>query len=134
MGRKYKNFEDVVAIWNRPPRCPSPVFPVLHFEIIEAQECRGAIQLEHLIGDIDFVGYKLDDNEILVDSLGRVFDTMFDEIVIPNSIIATWSETELKENLMPALQIEGNEHLTNDILNEKEVAAIVRKAATYFAW
>lgn len=34
----------------------------------------------------------------------------------------------------PALQIEGNEHLTNDILNEKDVAAIIRKAATYFAW
>lgn len=134
MGRKYKNFDDVARVWNYPPYCPSLVFPVLHFEIIKAQECRGALQLEHLIGDIDFVGYRLGDNEILVDSLGRVFDTRFDEIVIPNSIIATWSEHVLKENIKPALDCAGNEQLTNEILNEKNVAVIVEKMATFFAW
>lgn len=134
MERKYKTFDDVVRVWKFPPSCPAPVFPALHFEIVKAEECRGALILEDLIADIDFVGYPLGAHDILIDSLGRVFDLKFDEIVYPNEIIATWSESEIKECIMPSLKFAGNEQLTNEIMNEKDVTAIVEKMATYFAW
>jgi hypothetical protein len=87
MARKYRTFDDAVAIWQS--RYPAPVFPVLYFEIIRAEECRGFLQLEHAVGDIDFVCYSSGDHDIILDSLGRVFDLKFGEILYPNSVIAT---------------------------------------------
>ena len=134
MGRKYKNIEDVARAWQYPPRCPAPVFPVLYFEIVNAEECRGFLQLEHLIGDIDFVGYPLRGRDVLVDSLGRVFDMKFDEVLFPNEIIATWSEYEIKENIVTTLKFANNGQFANEVMNEKDVTAIVEKMATFFAW
>jgi hypothetical protein len=107
---------------------------VLYFEIIKAEECRGFLELEHVVGDIDFVGYPLGDHDIIVDSLGRVFDLKFGEMIYPHSIIATWLEHEIKECIVPSLKYAGNEQLTNEILNEKNVTAIIQKMATHFAW
>lgn len=59
---------------------------------------------------------------------------VFDEILFPNSIIATWSADEIKECIIPSLKYAGNEQLTNEVLNEKDVTAIVHKMATFFAW
>lgn len=132
MARKYRTIDDAVAIWQS--RFPAPVFPVLYFEIIKAEECRGFLQLEHAVGDIDFVGYPLGDHDIIVDSLGRVFDLKFDEMLYPNSVISTWSVDDIKGNIMPTLKYAGNDQLTNEVLNEKNVAAIVEKMATFFAW
>jgi len=38
------------------------------------------------------------------------------------------------KRIMPALKYAGNEQLTNEVLNEKDVAAIIQKMATYSAW
>ena len=113
---------------------PTPVFPVLYFEVIKAEECRGFLELQHAVGDIDFVGYPLEGHDIIVDSLGKVFDLKFDEMLYPNSIIATWSESEIKENVMTVLKFESNKQFVNEILNEKDVTAIVKKMATHYAW
>ena len=66
--------------------------------------------------------------------MGRVFDLKFDEMLYPNSVISTWSVDDIKENIMPTLMYAGNDQLTNEVLNEKKVAAIVEKMATFFAW
>jgi hypothetical protein len=41
---------------------------------------------------------------------------------------------DIKENIMPALRYAGNEQLTNEVLNEKDVAVIVQKLADFFSW
>ncbi|THU40039.1 hypothetical protein FAM09_09135 [Niastella caeni] len=134
MEPKYTTPDIIASMWNLPPNCPAPVFPLIYYEWLKGVECRGFIRLEHLIGDIDFVGYPLENDDILIDSLGRVFDLKFDEFVFPNSVIATWSEDELKQNIIPALNYNGNAEFEKQVLNEKNVADIISKMATFFTW
>ena len=134
MKAQYQNSDAITARWNYPPNCRGPVFPVIYLECLKAAECRGFLRLKHLIGDIDFVGYPLQGGEILIDSSGRVMDLAFDDFLYPNSVIATWSEKELKENIGPALKYSGNAELESRVLNEENVGVIVERMAEFFAW
>ena len=110
------------------------MFPLLHFECVGHLQCRGFIVLQDLTGDIDFFGYRRVNEEIIEDSLGRVYNMKFDDVVHPDSIVAIWSENDIKQNIMPALKYAGNEQFANEVLNEKNVTVIVEKMATFFAW
>jgi hypothetical protein len=92
-----------------------------HYYILKKLKLRkqGFIELQDLTGDIDFFGYPGEDCAILIDSLGKVFDMRFYDVVYPNSIIATWSEGDIKENIMPSLKYAQNELFLNEVLNER---------------
>ena len=134
MKAKYKNPDVIVTMWNIPPNCPAPVFPLIYMECLMAGECRGFLKLEDVIWDIDFVGYPLRGEDILIDTLGRVFDLKFDEFLYPNSVIATWSEDELKQHIIPALGYCGNKEFEKEVLNEIKVGDIILKMSTFFSW
>jgi hypothetical protein len=133
MENQDRSLETIARKWNNPPKCPAPVFPVLYFECIGAQECRGFIHLTNLIGDVDFAGYPLRARDILIDSLGRVMDCAFDKFLYPNSIIATWSVSEIKQNILPALKYSGNVEFEREILNDENVGNIVAKMALLYS-
>ena len=134
MKAKYQNADAIISMWNYPPNCPAPVFPLIYFEWLKGVECRGFLQLQDITGDIDFVGYSLENDDILIDSLGRVFDLTFDEFIYPKSVITTWSEDELKQNIIPALEDCGNKDFAKEVLDGKEVGDIIMKMATFFSW
>ena len=134
MENQDRSLESIARKWNNPPQCPAPIFPVLYFESIKAQECRGGLHLENLIGDVDFAGYPLRGGDILIDSLGRVMDFAFDKFLYPNSIIATWPVNEIKQNILSALKYSGNVEFEREILDEENVGYIVKKMALFFSW
>ncbi len=103
-------------------------------ECLKAEECRGFLKLEDVIWDIDFVGYPLSGEDILIDTLGRVFDLKFDEFLYPNAVIAIMSEEELKRNIIPSLKYSGNTEFEKEVLNEKNLTGIISKMATFFSW
>ncbi|MBC7920962.1 MAG: hypothetical protein H7Z75_07690 [Ferruginibacter sp.] len=134
------NFEESKAFWLTPPHTASPTFPVLYFECSYAVEGRGFLKLDHLVGDIDFSGYKQEKESIIIDVEGKVFSLGFKEfkypigIVFPNFIVKQLTGQELREYLFPSLKYLNDDNLTTFVLNEVDVRSIVEKVACAYSW
>jgi hypothetical protein len=64
----------------------------------------------------------------------KSMDFAFDKFFYPNSIIATWSISDIKQCVLLALICSGNVELEKEILDEENVGNIVRKMALFFSW
>jgi hypothetical protein len=133
---KSKNFElsEMLKIWEAPPGCPAPIFPIVYMEIQKAEECRGFIRVEHLVGDVDIVGYPQRGDDIIIDSTGNMIKLGFDGFVVPQFLIKQLSIEELKENLMPSLTYTDDSELLSEIFNDLSVESIINIVANRFSW
>ena len=134
MQNKKNTHEEMKSIWKNPSNCPSPIFPVIYLETPEAEECRGFIHLENLVGDFDFVGYSLRGEDILIDSVGKMIKLGFKEFVIPQLFIRQLSANELKKQLKPALDCINDPAFCHEILTTMTVEEVVKKIANRFSW
>ena len=120
--------------WENPPSCFAPLFPIIFFEILGANECRGFLELVNLTGDVDFVRYPLVAEEFIIDSEGNLFSLMYDKIVYPMKFVKKLSKNNLIDLVTPSVIYCDELKLLYEIKNESSIKLIVEKLANRFTW
>ena len=129
------SLNEVIQNWEDPINSVPPLFPVVYFEILKAQDCRGFIELLHLAGDWDFSGYPIGDEDIIIDSRGRVFSLGFDRFVFPNEILFKIQEKKVLDYFLPAICASGDIEFLKEIISiPRKIETIVDKVARRFSW
>ena len=126
--------EDVILAWKYPANCNPPKFPIVYFEVEKAEECRGFLELTHLVGDPDFSGYPLHGEDIIIDSNGYVYKLGFNRYVFPEKELFKLTEQTILDYFLPAIYASKDINFFKKNMAQKEVENIVTKVAERFSW
>lgn len=120
--------------WTSKEQFGNPQFPIVYFECIGALECRGFLDLQDVIGDIDFSGYSGRGEDIIIDSKCRVYSLGFKSYIYPQRLIDKITKKDFARFLFPMLVFQNRKDLIEFIKHEDSCESIIMKMAIEFAW
>jgi hypothetical protein len=130
----FNNLSEIKAGWTDNLEFKYPDFPILYFECPFAVEMRGFLELEDLIGDVDFVGYKLRGDDIIIDSLGVLYKLGFERFVVPIKVEGQLDLDSIFKYVDPCLKRYNDQSLINELYAKRDIKEIIEMLANKFSW
>jgi len=128
------SLEEVIFTWMHPTNIPPPHFPIIYLECRNAFECRGFLEIKQVAGDVDFSGYPLRGEDVIIDSLGRMFGLSFERFVFPNKLIGQLIIDDIFCELGNVIKLEKDQNFIKDIKDAKAISDLVKLVADHYTW